>query len=49
MTQIKKDGKLKKSVIKDIQKKRKSDIVWMNDTWIYKINTSIVYTKQIKI
>ena len=32
----KKDGKLKKSVIKDIQKKRKSDIVWMNDTWIYK-------------
>ena len=32
----KKDGKLKKSFIKDIQKKRKSDIVWMNDTWIYK-------------
>ena len=32
----KKDGKLKKSVIKDIQRKRKSDIVWMNDTWIYK-------------
>ena len=32
----KKDGKLKKSVIKDIQKKRKSDIVWMNDLWIYK-------------
>ena len=31
-----KDGKLKKSVVKDIQKKRKSDIVWMNDTWIYK-------------
>jgi len=31
-----KDGKLKKSVVKDIQKKRKSDIVWMDDTWIYK-------------
>ena len=31
-----KDGKLKKSVVKNIQRKRKSDIVWMNDTWIYK-------------
>ena len=31
-----KKGNLKKSVVKDIQKKRKSDIVWMNDTWIYK-------------
>jgi PKHD-type hydroxylase len=31
-----KDGKLKKSAIKNIQQKRKSDIVWMNDTWIYK-------------
>ena len=30
------DGTLKKSVIKNIQKKRKSDIVWMNDNWIYK-------------
>ena len=30
------DGSLKKSVIKNIQKKRKSDIVWMNDGWIYK-------------
>ena len=30
------DGTLKKSVIKNIQKKRKSDIVWMNDRWIYK-------------
>ena len=30
------DGSLKKSVIKNIQKKRKSDIVWMNDRWIYK-------------
>jgi len=29
-----KDGKLKKSVVKNIQRKRKSDIVWMNDTWI---------------
>ena len=32
----KKDGKLKKSVEKNIQKKRKSDIVWMNDRWLYK-------------
>ena len=30
------DGKLKKSTIKNIQKKRKSDVVWMNDRWIYK-------------
>tara|TARA_E500000318_G_scaffold104579_1_gene110699 strand:- start:208 stop:873 length:666 start_codon:yes stop_codon:yes gene_type:complete len=30
------DGSLKKSVVKNIQKKRKSDIVWMNDRWIYK-------------
>ena len=30
------DGSLKKSVIKNIQKKRKSDIVWLNDRWIYK-------------
>ncbi len=30
------DGKLKKKVINNIQKKRKSDIVWMNDKWIYK-------------
>ena len=30
------DGTLKKSAIKNIQKKRKSDIVWMNDKWIYK-------------
>ena len=30
------DGTLKKSAIKNIQKKRKSDIVWMNDRWIYK-------------
>ena len=34
--QKKPDGSLKKSVIKNIQKKRKSDIVWMNDRWIYK-------------
>ena len=30
------DGSLKKSVIRNLQKKRKSDIVWMNDKWIYK-------------
>ena len=30
------DGSLKKSVIKNIQKKRKSDLVWLNDAWIYK-------------
>ena len=30
------DGTLKKSVINNIQKKRKSDIVWMSDRWIYK-------------
>ena len=31
-----KKGNLKKSVVKNVQKKRKSDIVWMNDLWIYK-------------
>jgi len=31
-----KKGKLSKKDIKNIQKKRKSDIVWMNDLWIYK-------------
>ena len=30
------DGTLKKSVINNIQKKRKSDICWMSDRWIYK-------------
>ena len=30
------DGTLKKSALKNLQKKRKSDIVWMNDSWIYK-------------
>jgi PKHD-type hydroxylase len=29
------DGSLKKSVINNIQKKRKSDITWLNDRWIY--------------
>jgi len=29
-------GKLTKKAVKNIQQKRKSDIVWMNDTWIYK-------------
>jgi len=27
---------LKKDEIKDIQRKRRSDLVWLNDTWIYK-------------
>jgi PKHD-type hydroxylase len=33
---IKTKGKLNKKDIKNIQKKRKSDIVWMDDSWIYK-------------
>ena len=32
---IKEKGKLDKKNLKNIQKKRKSDIVWMNDRWIY--------------
>ena len=28
--------KLTKEDVKNIQKKRKSDLVWLNDTWIYK-------------
>ena len=39
------DGSLKKSVIKNIQKKRKSDIVWMNDRWIYKNSFNIKHTQ----
>ena len=35
-TQTKKDGKLKKSALKNLHVKRKSDIAWLNDTWIYK-------------
>ena len=32
----KKDGTFKKSALKKLHVKRKSDIVWMNDTWLYK-------------
>tara|TARA_Y100001937_G_scaffold96952_1_gene131883 strand:- start:766 stop:1431 length:666 start_codon:yes stop_codon:yes gene_type:complete len=32
----KNDGTLKKGALKNLQKKRKSDIVWMSDQWIYK-------------
>ena len=31
-----KKKKLKKEEIKNLQRKRKSDLVWLNDTWIYK-------------
>ena len=30
------DKKLNKKEIKDLKKKRNSDLVWLNDTWIYK-------------
>ena len=30
------NGKMSKKDINNMQKKRKSDIVWMNDNWIYK-------------
>ena len=30
------NGKMSKKDINNMQKKRKSDIVWMNDRWIYK-------------
>jgi PKHD-type hydroxylase len=33
---IKTKGKLDNKDVKNIQKKRKSDIVWMSDNWIYK-------------
>ena len=35
-TSRKKDGTFKKSTLKKLHVKRKSDIVWLNDTWIYK-------------
>ena len=30
------DGTMKKGAVKNLQKKRKSEIVWVNDQWIYK-------------
>jgi len=30
------DKKLNKEEVKNLQKKRRSDLVWLNDTWIYK-------------
>ena len=30
------DGTMKKGALKNLQKKRKSEIVWVNDQWIYK-------------
>ena len=30
------DKKLNKEEVKNLQRKRKSDLVWLNDTWIYK-------------
>ena len=30
------DKKLNREEIKNLQKKRKSDLVWLNDNWIYK-------------
>ena len=30
------DRKLNKDEVKNLQRKRKSDLVWLNDTWIYK-------------
>ena len=30
------DKKLSKEEVKHLQRKRKSDLVWLNDTWIYK-------------
>jgi PKHD-type hydroxylase len=30
------DRKLNKEEVKNLQRKRKSDLVWLNDTWIYK-------------
>ena len=30
------DKKLNKEEVKDLKRKRKSDLVWLNDTWIYK-------------
>ena len=30
------DKKLSKEEVKNLQRKRKSDLVWLNDTWIYK-------------
>ena len=39
---------LKKGAIKNLQKKRKSEIVWMSDKWIYN-EIHPLYIKQIEI
>ena len=39
--------KLNKKQIKDLKKKRDSDIVWMNDRWVIK-KYNLIYIKQIK-
>ena len=38
------DKELTKDQIKNMQKKRKSDLVWLNDTWIYKELHPYVHT-----
>ena len=43
------DKKLNKEEVKNLQKKRKSDLVWLNDTWIYKELHPYVHGKQIKL
>ena len=40
------ERKLKKEEIKDLKRKRNSDLVWLNDTWIYK-ELHHTFTKQI--
>ena len=42
------DRKLKKEEVKDLKRKRNSDLVWLNDTWIYKESIHM-YIKLIKM
>jgi hypothetical protein len=43
------DKELTKDQVKDMKRKRNSDLVWLNDTWIYKELHPYVSTKQIKM
>ena len=38
------DKELNKEEVKNLQRKRKSDLVWLNDTWIYKELHPYVHT-----
>ncbi len=43
------DKKLNQKQIKDLKKKRDSNIVWMSDRWVYKEIQPYMYIKQMQV